>query len=697
MTSNSTLKTINVALAGNPNSGKTTLFNALTGSYQHVGNYPGVTVEKKAGKRNHRGYEITFVDLPGTYSLGSYSLEEKVARDYIVNEKPDLIIDVIDASNLERNLYLALQLIELGVPLVVALNMSDEVERQGIAIDKINLSHLLNAKTVSTIASQEKGIEQLLDSVIETFENPSSREIKVNYGHEMEHAIKFISDSIQQSDKQKTKYPVRWLSLKLLENDPEILEMFASDSEPLKIAKAQSSKISKLLGDDPELIAADRRYGFVAGIYRDSVRSIRKSRKDMTEKIDSVLADRVLGFPIFLLMMWLTFQLTFVLGVYPMSWIDSGFNYLGGFMISVLPDSWLRSLIVDGIIGGVGGVVIFLPNILFLFLAIAFLEDTGYMARAAFIMDKVMHAIGLHGKSFVPMLIGFGCTVPAIMATRTLDTPKDRILTMLVTPLMSCGAKLPVYILLAGAFFPNNAGTMIFLIYLMGIGLAILMAFIFSKTIFKGPSTPFVMELPPYRIPTLKSVLLHMWHRARMYIRKAGTIILAASMVMWFLLSYSPLGSLQPYSPSDNSIDNRIIESQKIENSYAGFMGKAIEPALKPLGFNWRIGVALISGLVAKEVVVSTLGTVYALGETDSDSVELKDALRSDSNLTPLAAFALMLFVLIYVPCIASISVIYRESGSFKWALFTVGYTLVLAWIVTFTVYQAGNLLGLGA
>jgi ferrous iron transport protein B len=685
-----TLKHITVALAGNPNSGKTTLFNALTGSHQHVGNYPGVTVEKKTGQRIYRNYRITFVDLPGAYSLSTYSLEERIARDFLILEKPDVVIDVIDTSNLERNLYLTTQIIELGVTLVLAMNMSDEVEKQGSEINFKLLSELIDTPAINTVASRDKGIDELLDATIHAFENPPSKNVKINYGIEMEEAISLLEKDLVEIEILASRFPLRWSAIKLLEQDSEIIKLIGEDHPLINKSNELRAKIEKRFGDDPELISADRRYGFIAGICRETVRTAHITRKDLTEKIDIVLANRILGIPVFLFLMWLTFQLTFKIGAYPVSWMESGIHHLGTFLSNTLPSSWFSSLLVDGVIGGVGGVIVFLPNILLLFLAIAILEDSGYMARAAFLMDRVMHAIGLHGKSFMPMLIGFGCSVPAFMATRTLENPRDRLLTMLMIPLMSCGAKLPVYVLLASAFFPNQAGNIIFLIYLTGIFLAILVALVLKKTYFHGPGSPFVMELPPYRVPTLKSILFHMWRRAWMYVRKAGTTIFIASVIIWIAVT-----TQSPWAPQQTT-QNTVVENSgalKIENSIAGEIGKAIEPAIKPLGFDWKIGIALVTGFAAKEVVVSTLGTVYSIEDAKERSSELKTALKNDPVFNPLVAFCLMIFVLIYMPCIASISVFYREAGSLKWTIFTIAYTTSLAWIVTFTINQVGSLI----
>lgn len=703
------LKKITVALIGNPNSGKTTLFNALTGSHQHVGNYPGVTVEKKSGRRIHKGYEITIVDLPGTYSLSAYSLEEKIARDFIVNDKPEVVVDVIDTTNLERNLYLAVQILELGSSMVLALNMFDELGKSNARLNTGLLSELLGAITVPTVASHEKGIVELLDAIIVTFEQGKKRQINVNYGIDMENAISAVINELEDEN-PSAKFPKRWIALKLLENDDEIRLLLGHDHKAALKADELRCSIEGTLGNDPEFIAADQRYGFIAGLIRETVQSVTRISRDTTEKIDNVLANRVLGLPIFLFMMWAAFQLTFKVGAYPMSWMGTGIGYLARFLSSILPDGLIQSFIVDGIIGGVGGVIVFLPNILLLFLAIAFLEDSGYMARAAFIMDKVMHLIGLHGKSFVPMLIGFGCNVPAIMATRTLESPKDRLTTMLVVPLISCGARLPIYILLAGAFFPQNAGNVIFLVYLIGIFMAIIMALVFKTLLFHGPSMPFVMELPPYRFPTLKSVLLHMWRRAFMYLKKAGTVILAASVIIWLATSI-PITS--DFSKSDRNIpspdrqggnnaypdhnipspDRQVGDNlTRLEHSLAGHFGKIIEPAIRPIGFDWRIGIALTGGFAAKEIVVATLGTIYAVEDSSETSSELRKALREDPSFTPLSAFCLMIFVLLYSPCIPAITVIYHEAGSLKWSLFTVAYTTTLAWIVSFSIYQIGKL-----
>ena len=687
----SAAKKITVALAGNPNSGKSTLFNALTGGHQHVGNWSGKTVEKKSGKRIHHGYEITFIDLPGTYSLSSYTIEEQIARDFIINEKPDIVVDVIDTPNIERNLYLAIQILELGASMMFVLNMFDEAKKAGMKVNQPLFGELLDSIAVPAVASQERGIDEILDAIVETFECGKTKNIQINYGHELEDAIAALSDE-PFDDSFKGKYPKRWVALKLLEKDAGIISMLGDKHQSVAKAQQWRNAIEKMLGTDLELIIANQRYGFIAGICRESIQTADKTSRTTTDRIDTILTNRILGFPIFLFLMWLIFQLTFKLGAYPVKWIGAGLGYLSVLFSQLLPHGFISSMITDGIIGGVGGVVVFLPNILLLFLAIAFLEDTGYMARAAFIMDKIMHLIGLHGKSFVPMFMGFGCNVPAIMATRTLENPRDRLTTMLVIPFMSCGARLPVYVLLAGAFFPRYAGNVIFIVYMIGILMAILMALIFKRFIFKGLSTPFVMELPPYRLPTLKSVILHMWRRVQFYITKAGTIILIASLIVWLATSIQiPTHDNHFNAPQNHDSLTDETSSKRLENSVAGYFGKLIEPIIYPLGFDWKIGIALTGGFVAKEIVVSTLATIYAVEKSDVKSQELREALKDDPTFTPLVAFCLMVFTLLYSPCIATISVIYREAGSLKWAWFTMAYTTIAAWIITFLIFQIGK------
>lgn len=704
-------KRITIALAGNPNSGKTTIFNNLTGARQHVGNYAGVTVEKKEGTVKYHDYQIKVIDLPGTYSLTAYSPDEVVARNVIIEEKPDLVVNVVDASNLERNLYLTTQLMELEVPIILALNMFDVAKNSGTNIDCHLLSQLLGVPIVCTVGTKNVGTIELLEKVIEVFEGQIHQIGKtVRYRDEVEEELQGIQRLLPGTNEAVAQlaageedadapisYPSRWLAVKLLENDKDVADkvrLTSNGRQVLETVTKSRNHIRHLLNDDPELVMVDGRYGFIRGASREAVSFSATNRISLTETIDKILLNRALGLPIFFGVMWLLFQLTFTLGTPPMEWIETGFGLLGGWVSSHMAEGLLQALIVDGVIGGVGGVIVFLPNILLLFLGIAFLEATGYMARAAFVMDKLMHRVGLHGKSFVPMLTGFGCSIPAIMATRTLENPKDRLVTILVTPLMSCGARLPVYTLLIAAFFPASAaGNVLFSIYIIGIILAMVMAKVFRTWVLPGESEPFVMELPIYRLPTLKNVFIHMWERAWLYLKKAGTIILAASILIWGLFTF-PL--------TDAGGNEFASATQQMEQSYAGKIGKAIEPVIAPLGFDWKTGIALIAGFAAKEVVVSTLGTLYSIGDDESlveeEAGAVKDfaqRAREQSGFTPFTAYILMLFTLIYVPCMATIAVIKRETNGWKWPLFTIGYTTALAWIVCALVYQGGKLLGL--
>jgi len=718
-----TKETITVALAGNPNSGKTTIFNHITGTRQHVGNWPGVTVEKKEGLIQHNGHRLRVVDLPGTYSLTAYSLEEIVARRFLVEEKPDVVVDIVDASNLERNLYLATQLIELGVKLILALNMADVAEARGHEIDSGKLGTLLGVPVVFTVGTKNQGIKELLDKVVAVAEDRDtvSRHIHIAYGHELEKEIKKIQDVIWQDPSIGRRYSTRWLAVKLLENDGAVKEGVGAlggiGSRILAQADAGRARLTQLYQDDTEMVLTDQRYGFIGGALKEVLRVSAASKFDLSRQIDLVLTNRLLGFPIFIFFIWAMFQLTFTLGAYPMAWLDAGVGWLGGVVAKVLPAGVFRDLVVDGVIAGVGSVIIFLPNILLLFFCIALFEDTGYLARAAFIMDRVMHLIGLHGKSFIPMLMGFGCNAPAIMAARTLESERDRILTILINPLMSCSARLPVYVLLAGTFFGASAGNVIFSIYALGIALAIAMGKLFRLTLFRGESAPFVLELPPYRVPTLKSLLIHMWDRSAIFLRKMGGVILVGSMVVWFLGAFprqpvapvvepvarsqtapvtpdpAELSSAGPRSRHDKEAPER--ERLRLERSYLGRLGRVIQPIFAPLGFDWQTSVAVLSGFVAKEIVVSTLGVLYAAGSEGNDENEaLRGALRA-SGMTPLAAYALMAFVLTYVPCLATVGAIRRETNSWKWTAFSIAYTLTLAWVVAFVIFQGGRLIGL--
>ncbi len=698
-------KHITIALAGNPNTGKTTIFNNLTGARQHVGNYPGVTVERKEGSVNYGPYQIKIIDLPGTYSLTAFSPDELLARQVIIEEKPDIIVNIIDAYNLERNLYLTVQLKELGIPMLLAFNMTDMIAARGIHIDYPLMEKLLGSKIIPTVGLKNVGSQEILKSVVELYEKiniPSERDLF--YEVELEKEIVGLQRILQETAVGEVELAAaqdkanRWLAVKLLENDNDIINKFkTSDAWPditRQVEKSQK-KLQDLYREEPEMLIAHGRYAFIRGVLKEAVSYPGDDRVTLTEKIDNILLNRIVGLPIFLAMMWLLFQLTFTLGAPPMEWIEAGFGWLGERMADIMPDGLLQSLIVDGIIGGVGGVVVFLPNILLLFLGIALLEDTGYMSRAAFLMDKVMHRTGLHGKSFVPMLIGFGCSIPAIMASRTLENERDRLATMLVTPLISCGAKLPVYVLLIAAFFSDKvAGNILFSIYILGILMALLLAKVFRKWLLPGETEPFVMELPPYRFPTFKALLIHMWERAWLYLQKAGTIILAASILMWGLFTF-------PQHDANGVEFNDPV--QQLEQSYAGRVGHLIEGVISPLGFDWKVGVALVSGVAAKEVIVSTMGTVYSIMDIDSlEEGEIQtvssfsERAREQSGMTPLVAYVLMIFTLLYIPCMAALAVMRRETNGWKWPLFTVGYTLVLAWTVSFSIYQVGLLLGIG-
>jgi ferrous iron transport protein B len=687
----SIMKKITVAISGNPNSGKTTIFNMLTGAHQHVGNYPGVTVEKKEGLCKYEGYEIMVVDLPGTYSLTAYSIEELVARNFIVEEQPDVVVDIVDASNIERNLYLATQLIEMNVPLVLAFNMSDIANRKGLVFNLEELCELLEVMIVPTVGNKGKGRLELLDAIVETAQKGrTERTHKVSYGEEIEKELAKIETVI--SDKEPVlaqKYGSRWLAIKLLEQDSDITSKVHC-KEVLDTIKTSCEHLKSIFGDEPEIITADRRYGFISGACQETIKSTVELRHNTSDMIDAIVTNRILGLPIFLLLMYLVFLLTFKLGEYPMGWLEQFFDWSGRVIVSLWPvgsENWLKSLLIDGVIGGVGGVVVFLPNILLLFSAISILEDTGYMARAAFIMDNIMHKIGLHGKSFIPMLIGFGCSVPAIMGTRILENRRNRFTTIMVIPLMSCGARLTIYALIIPAFFPEEwRGPMLWLIYLIGIVLAIICIKVLRVTIFKGETTPFVMELPPYRMPTVKSVCIHMWQRGWLYLKKAGTIILAISIILWVAMSYP--------KPSPGSLAGLSFEQAqqtKLAYSAAGRFGKAIEPALKPLGFDWKIGTALIGATAAKEVFVSQLGIVYSVGRADESSQTLREQLQA--NYTPLTGFCIMLFCLISTPCVATVAMTRQETNSWGWALFQFFGLTALAYAVTFVVYQLGSLL----
>ena len=676
-----------VAIAGNPNSGKTSIFNNITGARQHVGNYPGVTVEKKEGSRRFGDIELNFVDLPGTYSLTAYSAEEVVTRNFILQEKPDLIIDVVDVSNLERNLYLYVQLMELNVPVLLAFNMMDAAEARGIQLDLNLLSSLLGAPIIGTVGSRNKGTEELIQKALELvrIENRSEPP-KILYGKHIEQAITAVGAVLSRHSQFPNARILRWTAIKLLENDNEVVANF--NTEDIRaVVSEQQKRIEFMRGDTAEMVIADYRYGFISGAYHETVRITSETRHSNSDKIDEIVLHRVWGVPIFLGLMYLLFWLTFTVGTPPMEWLDALFGWFGDTLAAkwqpgVLP--MLRDLVIHGIIKGVGGVLVFVPNIIFLFLAIALLEDTGYMARTAFIMDHLMHKIGLHGKSFIPLLTGFGCTVPAIMATRTLENRRDRLTTMFILPLISCGARLPIYALIIPAFFSDSwRAPVLWSIYLSGILLAILLARILRTTLLKGDSMPFVMELPPYRLPTLKGLLLHTWEKAWLYIKKAGTVILGISIVLWFLTNYPKIEPNQSLTPEQQ-------QAEQLSKTFAGRIGHLMEPALRPLGFDWKIGTAMIGAFAAKEVFVAQLGIVYSVGEADEESIPLREKLRE--NYTPLTGICIMIFMLIATPCMATIAMTRRESGSWGWALFQLGGLTALAYVLTLIVYQIGSL-----
>ncbi len=676
---------IKIGLIGNPNVGKSTLFNALTGAKQHVGNWPGKTIEKKEGEFSFEGKKIQLVDLPGSYSLTAYSEEETITSNFILQEKPDVVVQIIDAQNFVRNLFMTIQLIELGTPLVIALNMADLAEISGVSINIKELSRLLDIPVVVISARKQTGINNLLENVLKK-RNTEKTKIKLTYGTEVNDELNKIKNFIKSKEKIG-KRELNWLSLKLLEGDYRAEQNLTKKPyyfELKSLVQKSISHLQNVFGKDIITILANTRYGFIEGLARKVVnRKKIKQKIKFSEKFDDIAINKFLGIPLFLFIIFLMFQATFKLSEPIMGWIELLFGFLGNNVSSLLTNlgfsSLFISLINDGIIGGVGGILIFIPIIGILFLLIALLEDSGYMARVAYVMDKLMHKIGLHGKAFIPLILGFGCNVPAIMATRTLETKKDRLLSILINPFISCSARLPVYVLFVGAFFTAYQGLVIFSLYLLGIIVAILAGLIFKKFLFKDLSSPFVIELPPYRWPTFKGLFIHAWEKIWLFIKKAGTVILAFSVIIWALASL-PAG----------------VEYGS-EQSWAGSLGKTVTPVFEPLGFgNWQSSVALIFGFVAKEVVVGTFGTLYGVDNIDSlvGTESLNNALQND--FTPLSAYAFMVFVLLYVPCMAVLAVVKKETGSWKWPLFMVVYTTGIAWIVAFVVYQGGKLLGLG-
>lgn len=674
---------LTVALVGNPNCGKTSFFNYATGLHEKVGNYSGVTVDSKIGTFFHRGYTINLVDLPGTYSLTEFSPEELYVRSFLTEQHPDVVLNIVNAGNLERNLFLTTQLIDQNPRMVMALNMYDELEASGDKLDHESLSKMLGFPIVPVVAKTGAGIDNVLEAIVGVYEEKTTqtKHIHINYGEEVEAAIMQVKKLLQSSI--QTNFPARYVALKLIEGDSVVRQMLnglPNADEIYETASECRKRIEQTYHNDIVGIVSDLKYGFVRGALSETLVHSNTDKKKLGYALDTVLMNRWLGFPVLILFMWIMFQTTFTLGAYPQGWLESGVTWIGEQVARLIPEGILRDLLVDGIITGVGGVLVFLPNILIMFLFISLLEDSGYMARAAFIMDRLMHRMGLHGKSFIPYLIGFGCNVPAVMATRTLENKKDRLLTMLTIPFMSCSARLPVYLLLVSAFFDHNKGLILLGIYLIGILIAVASAAILNKTLFKNETDQFVMELPPYRIPTLRNTLIHMWDKSAMYLKKMGTIILFASIVIWALCYF-------PHQKDTND------SATQIENSYMGQIGHAIEPVIKPLGFDWRMGVGLLSGMAAKEIIVSSLGILYENEEATSlsESLPAHFATLSSPQHSSLRAFSFMLFVLLYFPCTATLVAIGREAG-WRWATFALVYTTAIAWIVSFAVWQIGSL-----
>jgi len=669
---------LKVALAGNPNSGKTTMFNELTGSRQHVGNWPGVTVEKKTGSAFYQDYSLEVIDLPGTYSLGAYSEDEVVARDFLTTGDYDIVLNIINSANLDRNLYFTVQLLEMGVDLIAVLNMADEAEKKGIKIDKKQLSQLLGIPVVETVASRGRGIESLLEQTVKN-RDLSETALKLDYGSEVENLITEVVSMLKKFEFTQN-INQRWAAVKLIEHDPEAVKLLEREIGISKAKKVKSLIAERELKaeDDFDNIIIDKKYEFINKVIEESVDRPEADQEpeNVSDKIDAVITNKYLGIPIFMAVMWSIFKFTFTVGDPLIGYIEAFFEtagvWIGSIMAGAGVSPLVTSFVTDGIIGGVGSVLVFIPNIFLLFLAIGILEDSGYMSRAAYVMDKVMSKLGLHGKSFIPMIVGFGCNIPGIMATRTLDSKRDRLISILINPLMSCSARLPVYVVFAGALFPDHASTVVFSLYALGIVMAVIMAGIFNKILFKGERSHFVMELPPYRVPTLKGVFIHMWEKVGAFIKKAGTIIFSVVVLIWVLANL-PLG----------------VEYASAQ-SLIGQFGQLVSPIFEPLGFgNWQAASSLVFGILAKEVVVGTLGVVYAAGEGG-----LRTALQT--NFTPLAAYSFLTMVLLYTPCVAALGAVKTETNSWKWTIFSAAYLFVLAWIVSFVIYQGGMLIGIG-
>ena len=689
---------INVALVGNPNCGKTSLFNFASGAHERVGNYSGVTVDAKEGKARYFGYEFNLVDLPGTYSLSAYSPEELYVRKQIVEKTPDVIINVIDTSNLERNLYLTTQLIDMHLRMVCALNMFDETERRGDHVDYDKLGELFGVPMVPTVFTNGRGVEELFKVVIDMYEGQENsqrnyRHIHINHGHELEHGIKEMQEHLKQEDNLRQRYSTRYLAIKLLEHDKDVeayIATFPDAKEIIAHRDQAEQRVKEETGEDSETAIMDAKYGFIHGALKEAGYETGhdKDTYRTTHVIDRFITNRYLGFPIFLLLLFVMFSVTFYIGQYPMDWIEAGVAWLGEIISTTMPDGPLKAMLVDGVIGGVGSVIVFLPQILILYFFISYMEDSGYMARAAFIMDKLMHKMGLHGKSFIPLVMGFGCNVPAVMATRTIESRRSRLITMLVLPLMSCSARLPIYIMITGTFFAAHYRSLVMLsLYAVGILLAVVVSRVLSLFVIKGEDTPFVMELPPYRFPTWKAIGRHTWEKGKQYLKKMGGIILVASIIVWAL----------GYFPHDESLSMR----EQQEQSYIGRIGKTIEPVFRAQGFDWKLDVGLVAGIGAKEVVASTMGVLYANNDSFGDDEAYNNeggkydtllAQMTADGITPLAAYCFLLFVVIYFPCIATVAAIKGETGSWRWAAFSAVYTTVLAWIVSAVVYQVGSL-----
>ena len=706
-------KTINVALVGNPNCGKTSLFNFASGAHERVGNYSGVTVDAKVGRAEYEGYEFHLVDLPGTYSLSAYSPEELYVRKQLVEETPDIVINVIDASNLERNLYLTTQLIDMHVRMVCALNMYDETEERGDHIDYEKLSELFGTPMVPTVFTSGRGVKELFHQVIAVYEGKEDeslqfRHIHINHGHEIEQGIRDIQEHLKNYPDLRQQYSTRYLAIKLLEGDKDVERLIQPLGDSLEIFQHRdraAQRVKEETHNDCETAIMDAKYGFIHGALEESgyTTGDKKDTYQTTHLIDKILTNKYLGFPIFFLILLLMFTATFVIGQYPMDWIDAGVAWLGDFISQNMPNGPVKAMLVDGVIGGVGAVIVFLPQILILYFFISYMEDSGYMARAAFIMDRLMHKMGLHGKSFIPLIMGFGCNVPAVMSTRTIESQRSRLITMLILPLMSCSARLPIYVMITGSFFALKYRSLAMLsLYVIGVLMAIVMSRLFSAFVVKGEDTPFVMELPPYRFPTWKAIGRHTWEKGKQYLKKMGGIILVASIIVW-ALGYFP-------HTDDPSVSNQ----QQQEQSYIGRVGHAVEPVFRPMGFNWKLDVGLLAGVGAKEIVASTMGVLYSNDDSFKDDsnfssesgkyVKLHELITQDvaqlhgisyekaQPIATLTAFCFLLFVLLYFPCIATIAAIKGETGSWGWALFAAGYTTALAWVVSAVVFQIGCL-----